>query len=91
MPPDGRRKKQALAGGLPSASFVFRHLKLGRPEAHESQYNRCCTDDRPLHQRHVFHAVANAAKDLGDEVRNKLHDLVFESDPCDLTKVERCK
>ena len=37
----------------------------------------------------MFHAVANAMKDLGDEVRNKLHDVVFESDPCDLIKVER--
>ncbi len=80
-----------LAGGLPSASFVFRHLKLGRPEAHESQYNRCRTHDRPLQHRHVFHAVANAMKDLGDEVRNKLHDLVFGSDPCVLKKVERCE
>ena len=80
-----------LAGGLPSASFVFRYLKLGRPKAHESQYNRCCTNDRPLHHRHVFHAVANAAKDLRGEVRNKLHDLVFESDPSDLTKMGRCE
>ena len=39
----------------------------------------------------MFHAVANATNDLGDEVRNKLHDLVFESDPCDLIKVERCE
>ncbi len=36
----------------------------------------------------MFHAEANAAKDLGGEVRNVLHDLVFESDPWDLSKVE---
>ena len=39
----------------------------------------------------MLHAVANAAKDLGDEVCNELHDLVFESDPSDLTKEERCE
>ena len=89
MPPDGRRKKQALAGGLPSVSFVFGSLELVRPKAQESENDRYCPEDTPLHHGHVFHAITNSSDDFGGEVCNVPHDLGFKYDRCDLARLFR--
>ena len=89
MPPDGRRKKQALAGGLPSVSFVFGSLELVRPKAQEAQNDRCGPEDTPLHHGHVFHAITNSSDDFGGEVCNVPHDLGFKYDRCDLARLFR--
>ncbi len=87
MPPDGRRKKQALAGGLPSASFVFRLLELRSSKAHEPHHDGHCAYDSPLHDRHMLHAVADTAGDLGEEVGDELHGLVFKYTRWDMTEL----
>ena len=86
MPPDGRRKKQWLAGGSTIGQLCFTHLKFCRSEAHEPQYNRGCTDDSPLHDRHVLDAVNNAADKFGKVFRDKMHDLSFGYDRFELRR-----
>ena len=80
----GKNKRWPVV--LPSASFVFRLLELGRFEAKDPNDHGRRANDSPLHYGHMLHAVANAAGDLGDEIGYVLHDLVFKYDRWDLTK-----
>jgi hypothetical protein len=71
VPPDGRRKKQLLAGGFTIGQLC---LVSRRSQAHEPNDDRRCADDSPLRNGHVLNAVADTLNDVGKESGDELHD-----------------